>query len=608
MSKERFARLRKIYKQKKAEVEEKREEIIQSRLEKGDNVKKAASEHSPLFANYDHLSDEEKEKMFKANVVRAEIRKRVSKAMYEEDKNLAPAEQYEIAERQVNRFYDFKINQPKLRAHVEAPHGTKASDKVEKWSEDNKISDYETNTNEITAETTNWMIFNKPRLIADVNSLPADVESSLRSEGAVYTKEDNLNAVKAQRDLTAHLLKEQNNLDGNGKAKNPYLAVYIHGKVDTRGHDFEIAAKQENGKGPLNPLLAFWVAEKLKEKVAGKGLKNLKGETPTVNVVTYKGAYSGSPALTRLRHGDDVFDFKGFGENFHALQLEVGAHLRKTQQPALSSILNELMIDFSEEFKTPQDMEKLKKYAEAYGQKLQKEKDELFSTKNLGFSDEIPEGRIALSKALREALEVDKGDTITVNGKELKVMMMKAADMKSGKTMMINTRLNELAQTEKLQIEVPGKEKNETKEQTELLEGLKATVTDTMENLQQFLAKGDRFPLHTASFSDAEKIAEKVGNEKIMGTILLTAMEKLGIDGANLPKPFKSHGNERWFNTSLNGVVLGTDGSDWWVELAGDAKEHKGASSQSEELKKGWKYFGKMILTKIRELLPWGKH
>lgn len=522
ISKERFSRLRKIYKQQKAEVEKKQEEIVKSRLEKGHTIQKAVKEDSPLImADDEHLSDEEKEKKFKTNVVRAEIRKRVSKAMYEEDTKLPAVEQREIAERQVNRFYDFKVNQPTLRAHVEAPHGTKASKKVEKWCEDHKISDYETNTNEITAETTNWMIFNKPRLIADVNSLPADVESSLRSEGAVYTKEDNLNAVKAQRDLTSHLLKEQNNLDENGKAKNPYLAVYLHGKVDTRGHDFEIAARQENGKGPLNPLLAFWIAEKLKEKVAAKGLKNLKGETPTVNVVTYKGAYSGSPALTRLRHGDGVFDFKGFGENFHALQLEIGAHLRKTQQPALSSILNELMIDFSEEFKTPQDMGKLEKYAEAYGQKLQKEKDELFSTKNLGFSDEVPEGRIALGKALREALEVDKGDTITVNGKELKVMMMKAADMKSGKTMMVNGKHKELGEAEKLTIE-------------------------------------------TAN----------------------------GKTSDNHAKPEEQLPSEHQIATDEHPA----------------AHPEKKKDSKTEELKKGWKYLGKMIWTKIKEMLPWGKH
>ena len=449
-SNERKEKIRKIADAEKTKILQNKSH--RERLEKGHDLKKAIAEAPLLQADHEGLSDEEKQMRFEEDLITAEVRRRVSKVMYEQDRQLSPEEQEEIIERQIDRYYNSNIQNNTLRAHVEAPHGTKASEKVEKWCETNKISDYETNTNEITGETTNWMIFKRSRLVADVNSLPKDVESSLRSEGTVYTQEDNLNAVKAQRDLTKKLLREQDNLDGEEKAKNPYLAIYLHGKVDTRGHDFEIAAKEENGQGPIDPLLAFWIAEKLKEKVAAKGLKNLKGETPTVNVVAYKGAYSGSPALTRLRHGDGTFDFKGFGKNFQALQLEVGAHLRKTKQKELSEILNELMQEFSEEFKTAEDYAKAEKYREPYEKKLQKEKDDLFSTKNLGLSEEIPEDKIALSKALREALEVDKGDTVTVNGKELQVMMMKAADMKSGITMMLNPKHKE-AIGEKLLIE-----------------------------------------------------------------------------------------------------------------------------------------------------------
>lgn len=63
MSKKRFSQLRKVYKQKKAEVEKEREEIIKSQLEKGHTLQKAVKEDSPLImADDEHLSDEEKEK------------------------------------------------------------------------------------------------------------------------------------------------------------------------------------------------------------------------------------------------------------------------------------------------------------------------------------------------------------------------------------------------------------------------------------------------------------------------------------------------------------------------------------------------------------------
>lgn len=435
-SKERIAQIRKALKAAKGQVSE---EDAKKRLEKDDDFKKAL-EHYPLQADFDEkLTDEQKAEKLKQDIISAEVRKKVSKTLYEKDKTLGFPEQQEIIERQMNRYYDHDLGDPKLRGHVEAPHGTKASAKVEKWSEDHKISDYETNTNEITEKTANYMIFKRPRLLADVNSLPKDVESSLRSEGAVYTKEDNLNAVKAQRDLTKKMLKEQNNLTADGKANNPYLAVYLHGKVDTRGHDFEIAAKVEDGKGPINPLVAFWVAERLRTKLSENGLKNPKGATPTVNVVTYKGAYSGSNALTQLRHGDNTFGFKGFGENFQALQLECGAHMRKKYPDQLGEILQEILQDFSYEFKTEKDIAKLEaKYRGDYDKKLQKEKDELFSTEKLGFKEEIPESGIALSKALREALDVEVGDKVLLGDKELKVRMIKAEDLKSGKNMLLH--------------------------------------------------------------------------------------------------------------------------------------------------------------------------
>jgi hypothetical protein len=164
--------------------------------------------------------------------------------------------------------------------------------------------------------------------------------------------------------------------------------------------------------------------------------------------------------LTALRHGDGTFDFHGFGENFQALQLEVGAHIRKTHQKELAEILQDLLKDFSKEFQTPKDMQKLEHYQSAYEKKLEQEKDEIFNVKNIAFSDDIPEGKIALGKTPREVLEVEAGDTVKIGDRELKVMMMKSADMKSGKTMMMNKKY-EGTVGEKLEIEVT--DKKETK-------------------------------------------------------------------------------------------------------------------------------------------------
>lgn len=420
----RVRQIREAIKKAKAEMPE---NVLSTRLEKGHDEEAA-------FKQYP------KGEKLKTDVQRAEIRRRVSKILFEQDKTLAPKEQQEIKERQTNRYYEFKIGNNTLRGHVEAPHGTAPSEEIKKWCKKMGVSSHETNTAEITKETPNWMVFKRPRLHTDVNSLPKDVESSLRSEGNVYTKEDNLNALAAQRDLTKEVLKQQGNLTEDGQAKNPYLGIYLHDKVDTRGHDFEIAAKEVDGKNLLNPLLAFWIAKKIEGKIAAKNLKNVKGETPTVNVVTYPGAYSGSNALRALRNGDGTFDFKGLGENFHALQLEVSAHIRKTNQKELAEMLQELLQEFSKEFKTPEDMNHLEKdYRSAYESKLAQEKEDFFSKKYVKFGEvEIAEDQIGLDKSVLEVLNVGIGDKVKMGGHEFEVVEMRPEVKKLGKRVLIN--------------------------------------------------------------------------------------------------------------------------------------------------------------------------
>jgi len=117
----------------------------------------------------------------------AEIRRIVSKRMFDIDADLSKAEQDAIIERQINRYFEFAIGNPSVRGHVEAPHGIKPSDEVSRWCLANNITSFEIKTAVIARKTANHIIFKKSRLVADINSLPSDVESSLRSEGAVYT-------------------------------------------------------------------------------------------------------------------------------------------------------------------------------------------------------------------------------------------------------------------------------------------------------------------------------------------------------------------------------------------------------------------------------------
>lgn len=377
---------------------------------------------------------------------RAMIRKAVSEALFEQDiLELSEEERADIENMQINRYYRYQIQQPGIRGHIEAVHGTAPGKKIIDYCIEHKLSSHEEGTNGITERTQNHLIATKPRVFTDINHLPNNVPTSLRSEGVLFSREYNINAVKAQRDLTKRVLKQHHNLDEKGKAINPYLAIYIHGKSDARGSDFEIGAKQRDGKGPIDPLLAFWIADKLREKTAQKNIKNKNGDRPSVNVVAYGGSYSGSPALTRMRYGDNVLGFKGLGENFHALQLECGRFIRDHHASALSEVLDEVLEDFNNEFKQPADLSKLQPYEETFKQKKEKEKTELFGMKKILFTESQPKDRIGLASTQRDELDVNVDDYVMVEGKLMSVGQLAVAEIRSGKEIKLHSEHKNLS-------------------------------------------------------------------------------------------------------------------------------------------------------------------
>lgn len=89
-------------------------------------------------------------------------------------------------------------------------------------------------------------------------------------------------------------------------------------------------------------------------------------------------------------------------------------------------------------------------------------------------------------------------------------------------------------------------------------------VAETVESLEMFVSPGYPFALHPGSFAEAE---EFVKDEKRMPDILLLfALRALGMSAVDL-ELVKEQGEERWFRTSKSGVLLGTDGIDWWLEI-----------------------------------------
>jgi len=372
------------------------------------------------------------------HLLRAHQRREIALILHEQERDLPDSLKGVLEEEEIGEYYDYADGSPEIKGHVDVVHGTPPSEKVQAWLKGHDITDYEAGVNEIGQKVRNNMIFKKSRISADVNHLTSDVLTSIRSERTVLSEEFNLHGVKSERALTRRMLKKAGSLDEDGKAKNPYLAIYLHGKADTRGNDFEIAAKQTNGKGPIHPLLAFWIQEKLSAKVKEKGIKNGKNEDATVNVVTSPGAYSGSPALTKMRYGDGLFDFKGFGENFQALQLEVSRHIRDNYKDQMGAILNELLAEFSQTFRSEGAMKQLDKYKEAYESNMRREKEELLGRKKIFFTKDVSQSEIGMAESIRDHFDVEVGDHVKIKGKKVKVVKMKQEVLKQGYTMTLN--------------------------------------------------------------------------------------------------------------------------------------------------------------------------
>ena len=378
---------------------------------------------------------------FKSDMESAEIRRRVSEVMFIRDQELSQEDKKGIIERQINKHFSMEFSSKEVMGHVQMPHGVKPNLTIQEWCKQNNVTDYDEQTSEIGKATGNYIAYKFSRSRADLNNLSEDVSRpSHVTESSVFTKEYNLNALKAQRDLMLRVFEDKQIMDEDGKLTKPYMDVHIHGKVDTRGSDFEIAAAMKaSGQAPIDERLVFWISDRLKVKIQEKGIRNSKGEVASVNVVTVNGSpYCGTYALTRLRYGDELFDFHGFGEMLQCLQLECGKFVRYNHTNDIAQAINEIIAEFTKEFQNKEDLQKIDSNKKRFEQKYGEEYNNFINPGVIGFSDAVDTGSVLLSNGVRDIAEVNVGETVLVNGLELKVGHMKQEYLKLGKKIMLH--------------------------------------------------------------------------------------------------------------------------------------------------------------------------
>jgi len=120
-------------------------------------------------------------------------------------------------------------------------------------------------------------------------------------------------------------------------------------------------------------------------------------------------------------------------------------------------------------------------------------------------------------------------------------------------------------------------------EEREQFQEVAEAVGDTIENIEMFLEPGDRFAIHPATFAEAEALEEDEGRVKDLLRVFV--FEALGLEQGSL-QVFGKVQNEQWFKTKNPDLVVGTDGTDWWLEFASSVPEEISEGSKVNAVRK----------------------
>ncbi len=100
-------------------------------------------------------------------------------------------------------------------------------------------------------------------------------------------------------------------------------------------------------------------------------------------------------------------------------------------------------------------------------------------------------------------------------------------------------------------------------ENLEKFEALAEKVLGTIESIGEILTPGEPFALHPDNFEVAEEYTESP--EKLKAFIVSCAQKELGVHADMIPE---HDGNgDVYYKTNQPNTFLGTDGTDWWIEI-----------------------------------------
>jgi len=219
------------------------------------------------------------------------------------------------------------------------------------------------------------------------------------------------------------IFKETLGQEEAGEVEKPFLHISLHGKSNKPDDvgDVIVSNALRHGKMPCDPQIARWFSGELNRKIKEKGVKKKDGSYYTSGVAIEGERFCGNVVQSDRRYGRD--DFKGIslGENYQYVQVELSPFIRQNYLPELQNIIGEILTDFKKNFSTANQLDEFLKKNQTVEDEHRLNSEMYLNIKQVN-DDEIRSGEILLSKNYRDALSVEIGDSILVDGVEYLVV------------------------------------------------------------------------------------------------------------------------------------------------------------------------------------------
>lgn len=269
-------------------------------------------------------------------------------------------------------FIKYTLGAGLIRGHIEALHAA---------GRGKDIYTDEIVDNVISSTRCAGIIGLKSRYTADLNR-PLDYT------GTGISPDNQVRAINEYREAVFNILKFLQLLDDDNHLNKPYLHLSIHGIKDSTHDENTIEIGTCFGSS-CSTEVCNWVSNYIKDYFTVR--------EKMVNVLINQ-KLSGDQSKSSHRKGDLTYQYKGYGDLFNTVQIEIAYSLRKNHRSELTSLLCGMLRDFSSKFIEGNEMLSFDK---VYALLQEKGPGKLKVRNNSKYSIEARDGNIIASPGKR---------------------------------------------------------------------------------------------------------------------------------------------------------------------------------------------------------------